>query len=197
MSVSRKLRFDVFNRDDFTCKYCGRKTPEVILEIDLVIPLSKGGADDMDNLITSCFECNRGKGDSILDTILKDRDIHQETILLAEKEFQLAEYNHLKKKVRERENKEIEDLKNHFVGRFPNTSTGYAEREFPDSLIRRCLKIMSYIDIFELIDSAVEITSRDSKGDYHNVAAGKYLSGILKNKLREQPEITGTPAVTK
>ena len=98
MSVSLKLRFEVFKRDNFTCQYCGRKTPEVILELEHVIPLSKGGSDDFDNLTTSCFECNRGKGKSLLDTVLKDKDIHDETMLLAEREYQLAEYNYLKKK---------------------------------------------------------------------------------------------------
>jgi hypothetical protein len=114
MSVSLKLRFEVFKRDNFTCQYCGRKTPEVILELEHVIPLVKGGTDDFDNLTTSCFECNRGKGKNLLDTVLKDKDIHDETILLAEREFQLAEYNHLKKKIRERENKEIEELIEYF-----------------------------------------------------------------------------------
>src|SRR4030043_480750 len=111
MTVSLKLRFEVFKRDGFTCQYCGRKTPEIILELEHVIPISKGGTDELDNLITSCFECNRGKGVSLLDTILKDKDIHEETVLLAEKEFQLAEYNYIKKKIRARENKEIEELK--------------------------------------------------------------------------------------
>lgn len=186
MTVSLKLRFEVFKRDNFTCQYCGCKTPEVILELEHIIPLSKGGTDDLDNLTTSCFECNRGKGASLLDTILKDKDIHDETILLAEREFQLAEYNHMKKKIRDRESKEIEELKNYFADQFRDNERGYAVREFPDTIIRQCLKTMSYIDIFELIDIAVNITSRDSKGDYHTVAAAKYLTAILRNKLREK-----------
>jgi hypothetical protein len=186
MTVSLKLRFEVFKRDDFTCQYCGRKTPEVILELEHIIPLSKGGTDELDNLTTSCFECNRGKGASLLDTILKDRDIHDETILLAEREFQLNEYNYLKKKIRDRENKEIEELKKHFAEQFRDNEWGYAIKEFPHSIVRQCLKTMSYIDIFELIDTAVDITSRDSKGDYHTVAAAKYLTAILRNKLREK-----------
>jgi hypothetical protein len=185
MTVSRKIRFEVFKRDNFTCQYCGRKTPEVILEIDHVIPLSKGGVNDSDNLITSCFECNRGKGESLLDTILKDKDIHDETVLLAEREQQLAEYNYLKQKIRERESSEIEELKNYFADKFIGISRPYALDEFPDTLARQSLKIISYIDIFELIDMAVDITSKDTKGDYHTVAAGKYLSAILRNKLRE------------
>ena len=192
MTVSLKLRFEVFKRDDFTCQYCGRKTPEVILELEHIIPLSKGGTDELDNLTTSCFECNRGKGVSLLDTILKDRDIHDETILLAEKEFQLAEYNYLKEKIRDRENKEIEELKNHFADQFRDNEWSYAIREFPHSIVRQCLKTMSYIDIFELIDIAVDITSRDSKGDYHTVAAAKYLTAILRNKLREKKESATT-----
>jgi 5-methylcytosine-specific restriction endonuclease McrA len=64
-----KLRFLVLERDNFTCQYCGRtpsKDRSVILEIDHIIPKSKGGTDDIDNLITSCKECNLGKGDIIL-----------------------------------------------------------------------------------------------------------------------------------
>jgi hypothetical protein len=186
MTVPLKLRFEVFKRDNFTCQYCGRKTPEVILELEHIIPLSKGGTDELDNLTTSCFECNRGKGASLLDTILKDRDIHDETILLAEREFQLAEYNHLKKKIRNRENKEIEELMNYFADKFWGDARHYATSEFPNTIVRQCLKTISYVDIFELIDIAVDITSRDSKGDYHTVAAAKYLTAILRNKLREK-----------
>jgi len=38
-------------RDKFTCQYCGRKAPEVVLEVDHVFPQSKGGKDEMDNLV--------------------------------------------------------------------------------------------------------------------------------------------------
>jgi hypothetical protein len=51
---------------------------------------------------------------------------------------------------------------------------------------------MSYIDIFELIDIAVDVTSRDTKGDYHTVAAAKYLTAILRNKLREKKSTDST-----
>jgi len=61
-----KLRFQIFQRDNFTCQYCGRESPECILEIDHRLPKSKGGKDNIDNYITSCRECNLGKGDIIL-----------------------------------------------------------------------------------------------------------------------------------
>lgn len=65
--LSRRLRYQVFQRDKHTCQYCGRKPPEVRLEVDHRIPVSKGGTDDLDNLITACEDCNRGKGDLLPD----------------------------------------------------------------------------------------------------------------------------------
>ena len=54
-------RYDILKRDNFTCQYCGRKAPEVVLEIDHIIPVSKGGTDAPSNLKTVCRECNRQK----------------------------------------------------------------------------------------------------------------------------------------
>lgn len=61
-SLSKKIRFEVFKRDSFTCQYCGESAPNVILEVDHIQPVSAGGTNDILNLITSCFDCNRGKG---------------------------------------------------------------------------------------------------------------------------------------
>ena len=60
--LSQKTRFEVFKRDKFTCQYCGRSAPEVILEVDHVKPVAKGGTNDIMNLVTACWECNHGKG---------------------------------------------------------------------------------------------------------------------------------------
>lgn len=55
------LRFQILERDQFTCRYCGQCAPNVMLEVDHVIPVCEGGDDDPSNLITSCTACNRGK----------------------------------------------------------------------------------------------------------------------------------------
>ena len=61
--LSLSLRFDVFRRDNYSCQICGAtKTDGVKLEIDHKIPVAKGGDDEMNNLWTLCFNCNRGKG---------------------------------------------------------------------------------------------------------------------------------------
>lgn len=65
--LSKKIRFEVFKRDKFTCQYCGRKSPDVILNCDHIDPVAKGGTNEITNLITSCFDCNSGKSDRKLD----------------------------------------------------------------------------------------------------------------------------------
>src|SRR5258708_33043835 len=62
IALSKKLRFEVFKRDAFTCQYCGQKAPDVVLNCDHVKPVIDGGTNDILNLITSCFDCNSGKG---------------------------------------------------------------------------------------------------------------------------------------
>ena len=61
MSITKKLRFEVFKRDGFKCAYCGKNPPQVTLEVDHIDPKSKGGKDDINNLVSACFDCNRGK----------------------------------------------------------------------------------------------------------------------------------------
>jgi len=72
-AISPKLRFEVFKRDSFKCQYCGRCAPEIVLELEHIEPHSKGGSDEVLNLITSCWECNNGKGDRLLgdNTVVK------------------------------------------------------------------------------------------------------------------------------
>jgi HNH endonuclease/Protein of unknown function (DUF1376) len=54
------IRRAVFERDDFTCRYCGVRGAR--LECDHVLPVAKGGKTEMSNLVTACFPCNRSKG---------------------------------------------------------------------------------------------------------------------------------------
>lgn len=54
-----KLRKKVFERDDFTCQYCGARGKP--LECDHVLPISRGGPNEIDNLVTACKPCNQSK----------------------------------------------------------------------------------------------------------------------------------------
>ena len=60
--IGKKMRFEVFKRDSFRCQYCGRSAPDVILEVDHMVSIADGGKNTLGNLVTSCRDCNRGKG---------------------------------------------------------------------------------------------------------------------------------------
>lgn len=60
--MSKSVRFSIFARDGFTCRYCGRQSDVVALVVDHVIPVAQDGTNDPENLITACVDCNQGKG---------------------------------------------------------------------------------------------------------------------------------------
>lgn len=62
------LREKIKQRDRYTCQNCGvslSQEPHLLLEIDHIIPISKGGLTTEDNLKTLCWRCNRSKGTKI------------------------------------------------------------------------------------------------------------------------------------
>lgn len=66
--MTSKLREKILSRDNYTCKQCGvsvEQEPHLLLEVDHVIPVSKGGMTSEDNLQTLCWRCNRSKGAKI------------------------------------------------------------------------------------------------------------------------------------
>ena len=68
-SIDLRKRFLVMRRDNFTCRLCGAspaKDNTVELQVDHVIPWSRGGETVIDNLQTACKQCNQGKSDLVL-----------------------------------------------------------------------------------------------------------------------------------
>lgn len=66
--MTSKLREYIKNRDNYTCCNCGNSTfvePNLLLEIDHIIPVSKGGCTTEDNLQTLCWKCNRAKSNKV------------------------------------------------------------------------------------------------------------------------------------
>ena len=61
-------RFNVFLRDKFTCQYCGDKKD---LTFDHLLPKSKGGLTDWENVVTACSTCNVKKGGKLLRSGMK------------------------------------------------------------------------------------------------------------------------------
>ena len=62
--MSDRIRYEVLKRDGFRCVLCGRTVEDgVKLEVDHILPISKGGLTEMNNLRTLCDQCNGGKSD--------------------------------------------------------------------------------------------------------------------------------------
>jgi 5-methylcytosine-specific restriction endonuclease McrA len=58
-AIPPNVRQAVLDRDDYICRYCGRRSQT--MEVDHIIPVSQGGTSTLGNLVTACRECNRKK----------------------------------------------------------------------------------------------------------------------------------------
>ncbi len=171
--LSIKTRFSIFERDGFSCQYCGQKPPNTVLEIDHIYPKSKGGKNDLDNLTTSCFECNRGKRDRILGSVSKG--VAKRINNIKEKEKQMEAFYNYQKKIEKIIDKKVEKLSKLWADLWGNRYTlnlrGY-------STIKMFLKYLPESEIEEAMYIATGKISNSVENCY------KYLCGILHNKKR-------------
>jgi hypothetical protein len=77
MAVSKRTRFEVLRRDNYTCRYC--RSVDNPLRVDHVTPVTLGGTDDPGNLVAACQDCNAGKASSTLDAETV-ADIHDDAV---------------------------------------------------------------------------------------------------------------------
>ncbi len=61
----RFTRKNIYEHYGYKCCYCGKKFPTNELNLDHVIPRSRGGKTSWDNIVTSCVKCNIKKGDHL------------------------------------------------------------------------------------------------------------------------------------
>jgi len=64
----RRVRFNrrnIFLRDNFTCQYCGCRPPRDELTIDHILPRSRGGLSNWENVVLACARCNSRKGNRL------------------------------------------------------------------------------------------------------------------------------------
>ena len=179
MSINKKLRFSVFKRDNFTCQYCGKTPPDVVLEADHVICVKDGGKDDKMNLITACFACNRGKGgSSVCINSLSKQALKKELKLLKEEKEQLAAYYNFTKQKEEHETNKLKV----FADAWKNGSSHESElSKKGNESIKKLLKTHSAQNILKAIDITWKKIWK-SGGD----EPFRYMCGVLKNlKLEE------------
>lgn len=150
-AIPVSIRTEVFKRDMFTCQYCGRKAPEVVLEIDHIKPVAKGGTNHIMNLITSCFECNRGKGDRELsDTTVIDKERAQ-IEMLQERNEQLKMMLEWREGLLDIEDKEIDAVNN-----LIRKKTGAGFNEIGKKIISKLIKKYGLEEVLESTSIAIE-----------------------------------------
>lgn len=173
MSLSKKTRFEVFKRDGFQCAYCGKTPPEVALEVDHVDPKSLGGLDDINNLITACFECNRGKRNIPLTKA--PPTLSEKMEILKAKEDQLKEYRKYVKQIRKRIDGDISSVENVFQLYFEN-------RSFTDGFRNSIRNFVDALDVHEIQDAMHQACLKINDPQ----RAIKYFCGICWNKIKNR-----------
>lgn len=168
MSLTQTIRFEVFKRDGFTCQYCGSKPPDVTLEVDHITPKAEGGADNIGNLITACFSCNRGKGARQLTSIPKAMVSMADD--LREREEQLRAYNRFQESRRKRIQRDVEAVNGRYC-ELENNQYELSEKGKSD--VRFLLEKFTKHDIIEALEIAY---SKRISGDRF-----RYACGVLWN----------------
>lgn len=175
--LSKSVRFDVFRRDKFTCIYCGRKPPCVILHVDHILPRVEGGGDTEDNLVTSCSDCNLGKGVKVLNEGVTPLDIS-----LEERQERLDQLKAYQELLRSEEDFKRECL--HSVierwARCDGQDGEAPEWTIPSELENAARKFLKLLPLDEVLDSVEEAhgNSRISLGRRF-----KYFCGICWRKI--------------
>lgn len=173
MAISKKIRFEVFKRDGFTCAYCGKTPPTVILEIDHIHPRSKGGKDTKDNLLTACEDCNRGKSNIPLSQVPPQLNINTEE--LQKKEEQIKAYRRYINAIEKRMSKDIEDINQIYVDAFEEWELS---EQFKKVSVRRFLEQLPKHEVEHAMHKAISRCPNKSND------AIKYFCGICWNKIK-------------
>lgn len=174
IQISKRLRFEVFKRDGFTCQYCGEHPPVVVLEADHITPVAEGGGNEIDNLTTACFDCNRGKSSIPLSSI--PETLSEKAKRVQEAEAQLKAYHDVMEARLDR--LETETWLVAEVLEPGCTKVGFNDRDFMS--IKRFIEALGYHEVLGAMEKAV-YRKRSSR-----YASFRYFCGICWNLIRPE-----------
>lgn len=172
--LSKKIRFEVFKRDKFTCQYCGRKAPDIVLFVDHIDPVAKGGDNDIINLITSCFDCNSGKSDRKLDDNSVIEKQRKQLELLQERREQIELILEWKKSLATFDNDVSEMIAEYINSKIKPLSLN----ETGTASVRDWLKKFSTEKILDGIDEAGKKYFKYENGELTKDSAELFLSKV-------------------
>ncbi len=192
-SISKRIRFEVFKRDAFTCQYCGKVAPDVVLHIDHIKPVSKGGSNGILNLVTSCESCNSGKSNIELSDSSAVKKQQSQLMLMAEKHEQIKLMIKWRDSIANSEDLLVESVSNLveklLVNKYPSDSGRM--------IIRKSIRKHGYQRVIDSVNEAYEssydIDAFSRKWSNHVAYAdvkqedaskkANYIKGILRNRF--------------
>lgn len=184
--IGKKTRFEVFKRDKFTCQYCGRMAPDVILEVDHIKPVAEGGTNKMINLITSCRDCNRGKGKVRLSDDTEIKKQQEQLAELAEKREQLKMLMEWRTELSNLQTEEAEAICDYWIIK---SNANYRINNRGMATVMGWLKQFQLAEILDAIDIAF---AQYYKGDADSVeTALAKVGGICYNRKKQREEEDG------
>lgn len=157
--------------------------PDVILEVDHIKPVAEGGNNGMLNLITSCRDCNRGKGKIKLDTNQELKKQQEEMLILAEKREQLKMMMEWRNELSNLVQEEVDYICDYWASMF-----AYGINDVGRSNVVHYLKQFNINEILDAIDIAF---TRYYKGSQKSAEiAFNKIGGICYNrrKMREEED---------
>jgi hypothetical protein len=177
-AITKTIRFEVFKRDGFSCSYCGAHPPAAILHVDHIHPVSKGGTNEIDNLVTACEACNQGKSARLLSAV--PQSLAQKAKRIKEREAQLAGYRSAVDAVRARQDDDIDAVQSVFRQRYDVVFTGPSRESIRDS----------FLDVLDLDVILKHARMACARIDDPN-AAFKYFCGINWRVIKNDGRYAG------
>lgn len=184
-NISKRLRFEVFRRDNHACRYCGATAPEAKLTIDHVLPVALGGTHEPGNLVTACSDCNSGKSAASPDAQLV-ADVSADAVRWGRAMTQAAD-------ILMREYRERADLHNRFAEAWNRWGYGpeHDRKRIPidddwkhsvDSMLSAGLPLEVLLECIDLAMAASHVKPENTF---------RYMCGIAWRKVTELREIAG------
>jgi hypothetical protein len=173
-AISKGLRFYIFSRDNFTCRYCGRQSDVVPLHVDHVTPVCRGGTNDEENLITACQDCNLGKSGKLPSYAAPSE---ADRLRMAQERNEQAAAAHAVKNARESRAAICKEVLNYYC-----QARGVEEMDSRtlNTISRYALDLGAEL-VFDWIDSAVS-----NLGPYKSDEKfGMYISGCRRSHMKE------------
>lgn len=172
--ISSRTRFEIFKRDEFTCAYCGGKPPSVVLHVDHIVPVSNGGTDARDNLVTSCSSCNLGKSNIPLSSV--PESLSEKAARIKEAEKQLRAYRKILAEKEERERADMFRIIETMLGH----PVEYALKAELQS-VGRFIDQLGYEQCMDAARISSAIYGSDSR-------IFRYFCGVCWRKIRDKEE---------